>query len=84
MSSKILDQKTLADISRYTSEELDPQSAEDEAAVEAFIARNREAINRALEQGYLSLSRGGGTEIRSLDDLLSAVEAEKAKQRRKS
>ena len=73
MSAKSIDPKIIADLSRYTSEELDPRVAEDQAGMEAYIARNREAINKALQAGYVSLDAGNGTEIRSLEDLLAAL-----------
>lgn len=71
--TKSIDPKIIAELSRYTSEELDPQLAEDEAAMEAFLARNREAIDRALQDGIRSLDAGKGVEIHSLDELLSAL-----------
>jgi hypothetical protein len=77
MSTKI-DPKVIADLSRYTAEELDPEIAKDEAAMDAFIARNRDALNAALKQGYVSLDRGEGIEIRSLEDLLSALAKQRA------
>jgi len=72
METKI-DPKVIADLSRYTAEELDPEVAKDEAAMDAYIERNRDALNAALEQGYLSLDRGEKVEIRSLEDLLSVL-----------
>ncbi len=77
MSTKI-DPKVIADLSRYTTEELDPEIAKDEAAMDAFIERNRDALNTALKEGYLSLDRGEGVEIRSLEDLLSALAKQRA------
>ena len=77
MSTKMLDPKTIADLSRYTPEELDPEAAKDEAAMEAFIERNRDAINKALEAGYVSLDRGDGVPIGSLEELLAAISSEK-------
>lgn len=77
--TKTLDPKTIAELSRYTAEELDPQTAEDEAAMEAFLERNREAVDRALQEGIASLNSGKGVEIRSLDDLLSVLSAERAR-----
>ena len=41
--------------------------------MEAYIERNREALNKALKAGYLSLDAGQGIEIRSLEDLLSLL-----------
>lgn len=76
--NKTLDPKVIADLSRYTPEELDPQVAEDEAAMDAYIERNRDALNRALEAGYLSLKNGKGMPIRSLEDLLAALEDERS------
>ena len=73
MSTKTIDPKIIADLSRYTEEELEPRFAEDQAGMEAYIERNREAINRALEEGYISLDAGEGVEIRSLEDLLSVL-----------
>jgi len=75
--NKIIDPKVIADLSRYTAEELDPHVAEDEAAMDAYIERNREALNRALEAGYLSLKNGKGMPIRSLEDLLAALEGDR-------
>ena len=69
--NKTIDLKIIADLSRYTPEELDPQVAEDEAAMDAYIERNREALNKALEAGYVSLRNGQGVPIKSLEDLLS-------------
>ena len=77
MNSKTIDPNIIARLSRYTKEELDPSSVEDRAGMEAYIGRNREAINRALEAGYLSLDAGRGTEISSLEGLLSALLAAK-------
>ncbi len=77
--NKSIDPKVLADLSRYTSEELDPQVAEDEVAMDAYIERNREALNRALEAGYVSLKNGKGISIRSLEDLLAALEDERSR-----
>ena len=53
--NKTLDPKTIAELSRYTGEELDPSLANDEGAVDDFIKRNREALNKALQAGYVSL-----------------------------
>ncbi len=78
MSSKVLDAKTLADLSRYTPEELDADVAGNQTQMDAFIARNREALNRALAAGYVSLENGEGVAIRSLEDLLSALDAERS------
>jgi hypothetical protein len=75
MNTKSIDPKILADLSRYTAEELDPRHAEDEIAMDAYIERNRDALNKALEAGYLSLENGDGTAIRSLEELLLALEA---------
>jgi hypothetical protein len=75
MNAKALSPKALAELSRYTEEELDPRLVEDEAAMEAFILRNRETINRALQEGYDSLQAGEGVKIRSLDDLLAALKS---------
>ena len=72
METKI-DPKVIADLSRYTAEELDPDVVKDEAAMDAYIERNKDALNAALEQGYLSLDRGEGVKIRSLEELLSAL-----------
>ena len=73
MNTKTIDPKIIANLSRYTPEELDPSVAEDAAAMEAYIERNREALNKALKAGYLSLDAGQGIEIRSLEDLLSVL-----------
>ena len=75
--NKTLDAKTIAELSRYTAEELDPALANDEKAVDEFIKRNREALNKALEAGYISLKSGGGVMIHSLDELLAALENER-------
>jgi len=72
--NKSIDPKVIAELSRYTPEELDPHVAEDEAEMDAYIQRNREALNRALEAGYVSLTNGKGLPIRSLEDLLAALE----------
>jgi hypothetical protein len=48
---------------------------------ERFIVRNRAGINRALAEGYRSLSRGEGKEIRTPEELFSALEAEKARRK---
>jgi hypothetical protein len=77
MSTKTIDPRVIADLSRYTAEELDPHTAEDAAAMDAFIARNRDALNKALEAGYLSLANGQGVAIRSLEDLLAAIQTER-------
>jgi hypothetical protein len=47
--------------------------------MDSFIERIREAINQALEEGYLSLDAGEGTEVCSLEELLSVLAAEKAR-----
>lgn len=73
--NKTLDPKVIAELSRYTPEELDPDTAQDEAAMDAYIQRNRDAINKALEAGYVSLKNGQGIQIRSLEDLLGALDA---------
>ena len=73
MTVKALDAKAIADLARYTDEELDPNAAENTAEVEAFIARNRAALNQALAEGYVSLENGEGTPIRSLEELLLAL-----------
>jgi len=73
MSTKTIDPKIVANLSRYTPEELDPRVAEDETAMEAYIERNREALNKALQAGYLSLDAAEGTEIHSLEELLSVL-----------
>ena len=78
MSAKILDSKLLARLSRYTAEELDPRVVDDESAMEAFIARNRDAIDAALRAGYLSLDAGRGVAVHSLEELLTLLAAEKA------
>jgi predicted transcriptional regulator len=78
---KALDPRMIAHLSRYTEEEIDPRLAEDRAAMEAYIERNREAINRALEAPYSSLDPDG-TCIRLLEDvswILEAAEAAKAR-----
>ncbi|HUO93246.1 MAG TPA: hypothetical protein VMU22_10005 [Rhizomicrobium sp.] len=79
MNSRAIDPKIIADLSRYTAEELDPQLAEDESAMDAYIARNRDALNKALEAGYVSLESGDGIAIRSLEDLLLALETARAR-----
>jgi hypothetical protein len=73
MTTRMIDPKFIAELSRYSTEELDPRIAEDEAAMAAFIARNRDAINKALEDGYKSLDAGKGTEVGSLEDLCSIL-----------
>jgi len=77
--TKTLDPRVVAELSRYTAEELDPRLTEDEAAMEAFLARNREAVDRALQEGIASLDAGKGFEVHSLDDLFSALSAERAR-----
>jgi len=46
--------------------------------MDAYIERNRDALNKALEAGYVSLENGDGTAIRSLEDLLLALETARA------
>ena len=77
MSARTIDPKIIAHLSRYTEEELDPRFAEDQAGMDAYIERNREAINKALEEGYVSLDAGEGVEIRSLEDLLAVLSTAK-------
>lgn len=79
MNAKTIDPKIIAHLSRYTEEELDPRFAEDQAGMEAYVERNREAINKALEEGYVSLDAGEGVDIRSLEDLLSVFSRAKAR-----
>jgi hypothetical protein len=74
--NKTIDPKLIAELSRYTPEELDPHTAQDEAAMDAFIERNRDALNKALEAGYVSLKNGEGIPIRSLEDLLAALDGD--------
>ena len=79
MNTRAIDPKIIADLSRYTAEELDPQLAEDEAAMDAFIERNRDALNKALQAGYVSLENSNGIAIRSLEDLLLVLKTQRAR-----
>lgn len=79
--NKTLDPKTIAELSRYTAEELDPALANDDTAVDEFIKRNRDALNKALEAGYVSLKSDQGVAIRSLDELLAALEDERKREK---
>jgi hypothetical protein len=78
---KPLDPRMIAHLSRYTGEEIDPRLAQDQAATEAYIERNREAIVRALDAPYSSVDPDG-TGIRLLEDvswIREAGEAAKAR-----
>jgi hypothetical protein len=47
------------DLFPYRSEDLEPRHTQEEIAAEdAFIERNRKAINKALSEGYSDVERG--------------------------
>jgi hypothetical protein len=49
------------------------QSAEDEAFVDAFVERNRPALEKMIEEARASLARGEGITVRSREDFLAAI-----------
>ena len=76
MDTKPIKQKRGTGLFPYKAEDLEPRNVPDEAAVEdAFIERNRESINAALQEGYDDIERG---HIRTMEQ----VAADLGKRRR--
>jgi hypothetical protein len=49
------------------------QSAEDEAFVDAFVERNRPALEKMIEEARASIARGAGKTYTSADDLFADI-----------
>jgi hypothetical protein len=49
------------------------QSAEDEAFVDAFVERNRPALEKMIEEARASIARGEGKTYTSADDLFADI-----------
>jgi hypothetical protein len=63
---------------RWKLAEFERDFAEDQAAMKEYVERNREPINKGLKEGDVS---GEAAEVSSLDDLISALAALKARRR---
>jgi predicted transcriptional regulator len=59
MDTKTPKEKRRTKLFPYEAEDLEPRNVQDELASEdAFIERNRDAINAALKEGYDDIERG--------------------------
>ena len=66
---------------RYEPADLKPRDqAADDAFIDAFIARNREALIESIEETDAEEARGEG---RTLDEVLAELDARRAKRLRK-
>ncbi len=62
-----------ADIFRYEPEDLEPRdSAADKAAVDAYIERNKDAINVSIDKAHAEFERG---EYLTLDQVKANIDA---------
>ncbi len=74
MSAKPAKTKPVKAAFRYAPEDLAPRDeAQEEAFVEGFIKRNRDAINGSLKEARASLKRGEGRRYRSPEALTADV-----------
>ena len=82
MSTKTVKTKSRAPGFRYAPEDLAPRdAARDDAFADAFIARNREALNASIKKARASLKRGEGTVTRSEEDFFAAMKGGKVRRR---
>ena len=67
MDTKTPKPKRSTDLFPYRAEDLEPRNLPDEVAAEdAFIERNRDTINRALQEGYDDIERG---DVRTMEEI---------------
>jgi len=75
MNTKI-DRRKKTALPRYSPEELEPREwAKDEAFIDSYVKRNRAPLNAAIERAREDFKQGKGVEIRSLDELHSALKS---------
>jgi len=65
---------------RYTPEDLEPRdAAADEAAMDAYLRRNKDALNASAERAMAEFERG---ETFTLDQVMSGVRAQRLRRKR--
>ena len=65
---------------RYTPEDLEPRdAAADEAAMDAYLRRNKDALNASAERAMAEFERG---ETFTLDQVMSEVRAQRLRRKR--
>jgi predicted transcriptional regulator len=71
MDTKTPKQKRGTSLFPYRAEDLEPRNLPDEVASEdAFIERNRDAINAVLEEGYKDIERG---DVRTMEEVAAEL-----------
>ena len=66
----------------YKAEDLEPRNtAQEIAAEDEYIERNREALNEALEEGYDDIGAG---RIRAMDEVIKGLGKRRRAPRRRS
>ena len=82
MDTKTPKQKPGTKLFPYKAEDLEPRNVPDEVASEdAFIERNRDAINAALQEGYDDIERG---DIRTMEQVAAGLAKPRRTRARKS
>ncbi|TAL00086.1 MAG: hypothetical protein EPO08_14745 [Rhodospirillaceae bacterium] len=82
MSTKTAKTKPAKSSFRYAPEDLAPRDeAREEASIEGFIKRNRDALNASINEARDSLKRGEGIAIRSESEFLAAIRGKASRSR---
>jgi len=79
MSTKTAKPKRIASGLRYTPEDLAPRNmVADEAAVDSFLERNKDALNASIEKAHAEFERGT---FFTLDQAMADVRAQRQRRR---
>jgi predicted transcriptional regulator len=74
--------KAKQSVTRYAPEDLESRDAiADEAALDTFLRRNKDAINASIEKAHEEFERG---EYFTLDEVMADLKAQRAVRKRKS